>query len=144
MALENEDLSLETLEGILGVMNFPASPRRKNVIRRGETKVHGMLLGIYCHNNSVGITKATEECPFLTRLITKILRSVDPRFPSTSIQINHNYASRPHVDMHSLGMSYIVSLGFFTGGEIWVHDPQARGNNVLIHRQSEEDGDVSN
>ena len=108
-ALDNDDLSLETVEELLGMINIPASSRRKHVIPRGEKKVQGLLFGLYCHHGAAGITVATDECPHLVKLLAKIMKSVDPAFPFTSIQVNANYASRPHVDKHNLGMSYIVS-----------------------------------
>ena len=43
-------------------------------------------------------------------------------FPFTTIQINYGYASRPHVDTNNLGISYIVGVGDYTDGELWVGD----------------------
>ena len=72
-ALDNDDLSLETVEELLGMINIPASSRRKHVIPRGEKKVQGLLFGLYCHHGAAGITVATDECPHLVKLLAKIM-----------------------------------------------------------------------
>ena len=118
------DSSFDVLEitRILTTIDFPKSSRRKNVLPKGVSKVQGQLFGMYAHLQDVNITRATDDCTNTVKLLCAWLRHVDPGFRFTSIQINRNYASRPHVDKNNEGMSYIVSLGRFSGGEIWVHD----------------------
>eukprot|EP00439_Symbiodinium_sp_Y106_P086235 s163_g32.t1 len=41
----------------------------------------------------------------------------------TEIQLNKNYNARLHVDKNNSGPSWIVALGEFSGGELWVYDP---------------------
>ena len=36
----------------------------------------------------------------------------------TSIQVNKNYQSKPHIDKYNKGLSYIVGLGDYEGGEL--------------------------
>lgn len=50
-----------------------------------------------------------------------------PPLVCTSIQLNRNYAARPHTDSNNAGMSFIIACGDFTeGGQLWVHDSKGR------------------
>jgi len=91
--VEAGDCSLEKVLECLRVLQVPPNFTRKNV-----------------------------KHPWLTRLLIGALKVVAPDFPFTSIQLNYKYASRPHVDKNNLGTSFIVGLGDYTGGEMWVHD----------------------
>ena len=46
--------------------------------------------------------------------------AIPPYIPWTAIQVNHNYQTNPHVDGNNIGLSYSVSFGDFTGGELVV------------------------
>ena len=127
--LEQGDFDLLGIMRILRMIVFPMSSIRKNAIPPGVKKIQGQLFGMHARRGGVGITTATDECPHTIRLLAAWLRTVDAEFQFMSIQVNRNYASRPHVDKNNLGMSYIVSLGRFTGGEICVHGEGARTTN---------------
>jgi hypothetical protein len=43
---------------------------------------------------------------------------VPPYIPWTAIQVNHNYQTSEHVDGNNIGLSYSLSFGDFTGGEL--------------------------
>jgi hypothetical protein len=81
-----------------------------------------MLFGLYSYGGTVGVSAKTSQHPWLTKLLIGALRAIAPDFPFSSIQLNYNYASRPHVDKNNLGTSFFVALGNFSGGELWVHD----------------------
>eukprot|EP00438_Fugacium_kawagutii_P025630 Skav209733 [mRNA] locus=scaffold528:584647:592496:- [translate_table: standard] len=93
-----------------------------------------MLLGFYSLAGNVGITDASKSRPWLVRLLTSFARNFHPDFEFTSIQVNKNYASRPHVDKNNLGDSLIIGLGDYTDGGIWVHDP---AGNVSFELQED-------
>ncbi|CAK0831421.1 unnamed protein product, partial [Prorocentrum cordatum] len=82
------------------------------------------------YGGSVGVSQRTAQHPWLTRLLAGALCAEMPDFPFTSIQLNYNYASRPHVDKNNLGASVIVGFGDYDGGELWVHD--AEGDEELV------------
>ena len=46
----------------------------------------------------------------------------DKAFPFGSLQVNHDYKSRKHIDGNNLGPSFILSLGNHTGGRLWTGD----------------------
>eukprot|EP00928_Gymnodinium_smaydae_P086356 TRINITY_DN7040_c1_g1_i2.p1 TRINITY_DN7040_c1_g1~~TRINITY_DN7040_c1_g1_i2.p1 ORF type:complete len:282 (+),score=9.93 TRINITY_DN7040_c1_g1_i2:104-949(+) len=59
------------------------------------------------------------------------MRREAPDFPFTSVQLNYGYASKPHVDKNNLGTSFIIGLGEYSGGELWVHDESGDVSYVL-------------
>ena len=48
---------------------------------------------------------------------------VSPPVPARRLasQVNKNYLSAMHVDKGNVGRSYIVGVGDFSGGDLWVH-----------------------
>ena len=106
----------------------------------GVNEVESLLLGLYCHGHQHGVTGATRERKWFVRLLIGTFRREYPGFPFTSIQINHGFACRPHVDRNNSGPSALVALGEFTGGELWVHEPVAGAHGLTI---SPEEGQVS-
>jgi hypothetical protein len=111
-------------------MEVPANSSRKNVIPRGQSEIRGMLLGLFSYGGSFGVSSATAKHPQLSRLLVAAIRAIDCDFPFTSIQLNYNYASRPHVDRNNVGCSYIVGFGEYEGGELWVHDSEVGDDSV--------------
>jgi len=121
-ALREKDYSQKALLRALRAVQVPVNTTRKNVMPEGVAAIHGLLLGIYCYGGTIGIAAGTTRHPLLTLLLCEVMRKAAPDFPFTSIQLNYGYASRPHVDKNNLGTSYILGLGDYSGGELWVHD----------------------
>lgn len=120
--VESGEIHAETVLKVLLATDIPMNSTRKNVLPEGVDAVRGMLLGFYALASNVGITDASRSNPWLVRLLSSFARKSHPEFEFTSIQVNKNYASRPHVDRNNLGDSLIVALGDYSGGDIWVHD----------------------
>ena len=59
--------------------------------------------------------------PNLSRLLVAFARQAVPQFNFTSIQVNRDLESALHVDANNMGPSYIVGLGNYKGGDLWVH-----------------------
>lgn len=116
------DITEESVLRVLHATDIPLNTARKNILPDGTTAVRGMLLGFYSLAGNVGITDASKSRPWLVRLLANFARKSNPDFEFTSIQVNKNYASRPHVDKNNLGESLIIGLGDYTGGDVWVHD----------------------
>lgn len=136
-AVVSQDLSLDTVLRILRMVKFPKNSTRKNVIPRGGKFVNSLLLGLYQYGPNVGSTKGTELHKWLVKLLTKAFRAEFADYPFTSIQINSNYAARPHVDKNNMGASCMVALGNHTGGKLWVHDEES--GTVPFHFTESED-----
>ena len=41
-----------------------------------------------------------------------------------------------HVDANNVGTSYIVALGSFDGGELWVADPDGEASHTITQDES--------
>ena len=55
--------------------------------------------------------------------INEVARRILPNdFYYTSIQLNRNYAAALHTDSNNRGHSFIVGLGNYTGGSLYVKD----------------------
>ena len=52
----------------------------------------------------------------------KLMRLKDPKFKFTSIQYNKNHRAARHRDAKNTGISYIVGLGEYKGGELLIFD----------------------
>jgi hypothetical protein len=52
----------------------------------------------------------------------KLMRLKEPKFKFTSIQYNKNHRAARHRDAKNTGISYIVGLGDYTGGELIIYD----------------------
>merc|ERR1719271_1535675 len=90
-----------------------------------------MVLGQYVFMANIGVTKGSIDFPWLSRLLAGFGHHANPDFPFTSIQVNVNYASRPHVDKNNLGESFIIGLGKYTGGSLWVHSDNGSKAHTL-------------
>lgn len=138
-AVETGDASLDAVQGALQLLEVPRNTSRKNVMPKGQRFINGMLLGVFAYGGRVGLSLATSRHPWLTRLLAAAMRMEAPEFPFTSIQVNYNYAAKPHVDRNNLGPSYIVALGEHAGGDLWVHEEGGQATFTM----PEDDEDVS-
>jgi hypothetical protein len=123
-----------------GVMRKPLEPSEKEFINKsllhliesktirvnyarvnsgvGRTQVFG-----YGNRRGLGFGefKNNLENQDLYRMLVQLGAMVVPPFiPWTAIQVNHNYQTSKHIDGNNIGLSYSVSFGDFTGGELVV------------------------
>jgi hypothetical protein len=122
---------------MLRELKWPRTQRpnvvRKSRIEKNEnTGYEGFALGIVTSwagkGENAGYRKMlslkTRE-PKYKRLFTetkKLMRLKDPSFKFTSIQYNKNNRAARHRDAKNVGVSYIVGLGDYTGGELIIFD----------------------
>ena len=52
----------------------------------------------------------------------KLMKLKDPEFKFTSVQYNKNNRAARHKDSKNVGISYIIGLGNYTGGELIIYD----------------------
>ena len=114
-------VSREAVTKALRLCKVPQQARH-NVAPEGASSIRGMTCGLFVYAERIGLSAASHRFPWLTRLLALFGRQQHPDFVFTSIQVNVNNASRPHVDRHNLGQSHIIGLGSYTGGELWIHD----------------------
>ena len=55
-----------------------------------------------------------------------LMKKRDPKFKFSSIQFNKNNRTAKHKDANNVGVSYILGLGDYTGGELIVYDENGK------------------
>ena len=112
---------------------------RPNVLRKSHIEKKGLrsgyegfVLGIVTSWAGKGsrsgyrkmLSMKTREPKYkkLFRESKKLMRMKDPKFKFTSIQYNKNHRAARHRDAKNTGISYIVGLGDYTGGELTIFD----------------------
>jgi hypothetical protein len=101
---------------------FPKTSSRKNISMkpieafvlgqvgyRGQKFVGGKLKGPSRWNN---------KYKKLFKLLKDLISYYHPDFKYTTIQINKNILSPPHIDKNNVGPSYIIGLGDYQGGDL--------------------------
>jgi len=111
--------------------------QRANVIResrvnKGKSGYEGFVLGIVTSWAGKGsrsgyrkmLSMKTREPKYkkLFKETKRLMRLRDPKFKFTSIQYNKNHRAARHRDAKNTGISYIVGLGDYTGGELLIFD----------------------
>jgi hypothetical protein len=113
-----ENLVLDELQRI----KFPKNTSRKNISSKpsqafalGTVNYRGQKsLG----GRTQGPSRWNKKFPELYSLVTKLIKLYKPNFQYTTIQVNKNIQSDPHVDKNNVGPSYIIALGDYTGGDL--------------------------
>ncbi|CAE7031882.1 lkhA [Symbiodinium sp. CCMP2592] len=102
---------------------WPNCFTRNNVKPDGAPFIEAFPLGIVL-NYCLGLvcSRATRLWPTLTKLLAKFIQQEQPDFRYTTMQLNKNYATKMHVDANNHGPSFIIGLGDYTGGEVWIYD----------------------
>jgi hypothetical protein len=100
---------------------FPRCSSRRNV---SDEPIDAFVLGNvnYRGQKSVGgktkgPSRYNEKFPKLYRLIKALIKEHNPSFSYTTIQVNKNVVSKPHVDKNNVG-PYVIALGDFEGGNL--------------------------
>mmetsp|Transcript_43885 Transcript_43885/g.103793 ORF Transcript_43885/g.103793 Transcript_43885/m.103793 type:complete len:552 (-) Transcript_43885:78-1733(-) len=130
-AVQSSTFTAEAVLAALSVAEITWSTTRGNVIPEGKAGVYGMLLGLFSFAGRIGVTTATTNHPWLTRLVIGFCTNLRKGFQFTSVQVNKNYASRLHVDANNVGKSLIYGLGNYSGGELWVEDGEGEEGMFL-------------
>ena len=121
---------------LLREMKWPKTARpnvlRKSHVDAGFSGYEGFVLGIVTSWAGKGsrsgyrkmLSMKTREPKYkkLFRESKKLMRLKDPKFKFTSIQYNKNHRAARHRDAKNTGVSYIVGLGDYKGGELIIFD----------------------
>ena len=113
---------------------------RGNVKLSNEQVVTGMCIGVVGgRSNGIVTSSFARRRPNLSATLVAFATKYVPDFRFTSIQVNKNYLSALHVDKNNLGPSYIVGIGDYTEGGLWV---QSHGEVATRHKWQLFDGNV--
>jgi hypothetical protein len=135
---------------LLQELKFPTT-QRPNVIRDSDKKkaaakgttanYEGFVLGkVYSwagKGELAGYKKITssktrdKKYKELYTETKKLMKLKDPNFKFTSIQYNKNHRAAKHQDAKNMGVSYIIGLGDYKGGELIIYDEN--GKNPVKH-----------
>jgi len=126
--LSPQDEILIELNGI----KFPRTKSRKNISSKwieafclGDVNYRGQAAVDY---KIRGPSKYNIRYPELFKKLQDF--AIQENINYTTIQINKNIKSPPHIDKNNVGLSYIISLGDFTGGELIIE-----GKSFDIHKR---------
>eukprot|EP00434_Breviolum_minutum_P020061 symbB.v1.2.017697.t1/scaffold1385.1/size122333/6 len=107
-------------------ISWPDCTSRKNVMPEGKKAIKAFCLGATKPLFAPGLTLSlrSRRMPRLTMLLAKLAREEipDADFRYTSVQLNYGYSAKLHCDKNNLGPSFIIGLGPYTGGELFVAD----------------------
>jgi len=116
-----KEIKIETLKHLENT-KFPITNSRKNISQKG---LEAFVLGdvnyrgqAFLDYKTRGPSKYNKKFPELYKILKKLMNFYDPDFTFTTIQVNKNILSPPHVDKNNVGPSYIIALGDFEGGKL--------------------------
>lgn len=119
-----QKITSKDMFNLLESIVFPKTSSRKNISDKpieafvlGQVNYRGQKLLDY---RTKGPSKYNKKFPKLLRMLRAFMRQHDPEFKFTTIQLNKNVLSPPHIDKNNMGPSYIIALGDFTGGNLMV------------------------
>tara|TARA_R110000803_G_scaffold71150_1_gene134259 strand:+ start:1129 stop:1626 length:498 start_codon:yes stop_codon:yes gene_type:complete len=111
-------------------LKFPENTTRKNVMRDGDKSYKAFVLGevwSWAHKE----VKETGRCLRVSNTtrqpkyqqIYELSKDLGHAYGCefTTIQYNKNYQCKKHIDGHNMGVSHIIGLGNYTGGELLVY-----------------------
>eukprot|EP01048_Picozoa_sp_COSAG05_P012980 COSAG05_NODE_1341_length_5140_cov_4.176949_6_plen_517_part_00 len=125
-------VSYDEVYKALESVQIPVNTSRLNVKMRADQVISGMCLGVVnARANGIVVSSFALDRPRLTELLARFAKQYVPDFKFTSIQVNKNYMSAMHCDKNNLGNSYIVGVGDYTDGALWVHEK----NDVQCHNK---------
>lgn len=119
----------------LDSLAFPES-KRANVRTSDSPPALGLCLGMTSqYFRGPILSRASRERPVLSKLLCAFAHKELPGFTFTSIQVNKDYAAAMHVDKNNDGTSYIIGLGPYTGGRLWIDDGSFTGRSIDLRGQ---------
>ena len=101
-------------------------------------KLDTWFFGLYDRGGVVGITNDTKRPkrrPWLSRLVTAMIRAERPGFEFSAFSINQNLEIGMHRDTTNLkgSLNAVIGLNKFSGGQLWVEDQKGsveKGSNT--------------
>tara|TARA_R110002126_G_scaffold185316_3_gene333840 strand:+ start:699 stop:1223 length:525 start_codon:yes stop_codon:yes gene_type:complete len=113
---------------------YPKTTTRKNILNEGDKSYSGFCLGkviSWAHKDENGNNgnREVRDCVKVTQekyqkiyqLACSLALRVVPDFQFTTIQFNKNYQCKKHIDKNNVGVSRIIGLGDYEGGELLIY-----------------------
>ena len=143
---ESGDFSHASCYKLLKSARFKASKNKRSIItsdpKSPESETEYVVLGAFCHGGMQGITSRSHQNKELSKYLNRYLTHHGAKGPSTSICINHGSSIRMHKDSHNHReyQNNTLCLGDHSGGELWIHDPEADPKSKRYHSAKAKDG----
>lgn len=123
----------KTLAELRAIDPFPSRESRKNARPDGVKKYVGFCFGkVKKLDEGYVRSQFDARFPGLLKAARELIKAHDPSFRYTSIQVNKNMQCKPHKDTYNKGMSYIIGLGAYTGGELLTGDRSINIRNKFL------------
>lgn len=104
----------------LEATTFERHEHQRKAIAQGQSMVFGTVFSrrLQSYNES----HTARNNPRLYSLLKQLAATEVPEFSFTTIAVNKNVVTQPHVDKYNVGPTLILGLGSFTGGALVVKD----------------------
>ena len=110
----------QELYELLKKTKFPKNNKRYIASNNGSCMT--LTFGITGLNNRSWVSVQNNKHKILYEALKKYADEIDPLFSYTSITVNKNFKSYPHLDKNNSGMSMIIAMGDFSGGRLIIDD----------------------
>ena len=80
-------------------------------------------------------TKCRDLYPELAEVLKEFADKHLGDFEYTQVQLNKNFQSPPHFDNKNIGESYIVGLGDYKGGRLFIKQPSPFTDDFMIRKE---------
>ena len=118
-ASPDQDLRKRLLHKIESTV-FREDKKQRKAISSGQSMVFGT---VYSHRLKKYTTSSkTKDNPVLFHLLQELAAKEVPAFSYTTIVVNKNVVTNPHVDQYNVGPTLILGIGSFKGGELVVRN----------------------
>ena len=135
------EISDESLHYVLMLWIGTKNYFRKRVNPEGTDHVRSISLGVVSqHTGEVCISNWAKEASSLTKLLNEYARKhFREDFHWSTITVNDGFASARHRDSGNAGISYIKSVGCYTGGSLyaWPNDDRKKTLASLDYGEAE-------
>lgn len=78
-------------------------------------------------------SRYTKKYPHILPLFRKFIQSHFPEFEFNSVYVNRNTISKIHLDAENAGVSLLVGLGNYSGGETVLYLPDEKKFDIKTH-----------
>ncbi|OLQ01621.1 hypothetical protein AK812_SmicGene15624 [Symbiodinium microadriaticum] len=117
-----KDFSMQACESLLKSLSLPnRGTKTRNIV--GNNQAQYGTFGAYSYGSQYGVTKLTEKQPWVTRYLNSFLqKQLKPtaRWSSFTVSCDNQLPVHRDVNNHQNFPNYLVGLGSYTGGELWV------------------------
>ena len=105
-------------------------------------KLDTWVFGLYNRGGVVGITNDTKRRPWLSRLVTAMIRAERPGFEFSAFSVNQNLEIGMHRGTTNLkgSLNAVIGLNKFSGGQLWVEDPKGKIEKAIPIDKLTKDG----